>query len=872
MTAPDPADVERIFAEVASLEPAAQSARLDELCAGDEELRAEVAALLEIDASDDEVRLRPRADAKTVGRTTAAAGGERSVVRLGEFELAEEIGRGGMAAVYRAWQPSLGRHVAVKVLTRGLTTTAAELERFRREPRRIARLHHPHVVQVIVDGVAGNEHWFAMELVEGSDLQRQIDLLRKRRLPNDPEPSIPAPGQQGHTTFVARTCRDVARALHAAHELKIVHRDVKPANLLLDRDLHVKIGDFGLARDESLGALTHTNEVGGTWHYMSPEQARSLSRGVDHRTDVYSLGVVLYEMLTLARPFDGETEIDVRRSIMESAPTAVRRLNGDVPRGLQNICERAMARDPDDRYRDAAALADDLQRFLDHREPLARGRGPWRRAMDWSRRHRWTAGVGAALLVVGLASWVWYELAWRVERDHLVASVEMAMAESDWEECDPLMLRGLRSDLDRLVTHFPTRALGADIEYARNRLAGALESWQSEAERIESEMLLAASRGEPLDPLAFQRESQLRQRMELVFPKSEKSDSRSARASLLDGYLLRIGFETVGDGPSAAMPVRFTARKIDHRTGMPGPVQLTVDNIPTNPVALGPGFWRLTVEAAGFHPIELTRDLRTGRDPETVRLRFRRSRTALEGMVRIPRAELFLREPDRPHIAVFNRPIDVPSFWIDEAEVSNREYRAFLEATDHPSPRYWDRLGPEHDDLPVTWIGWDDARAYAEWAGKRLPTVAEWLLAARGPGPDGRRFPQGGDAYAGNVDFPAVSLVGDDAEWLAYVERAWPVRGLDDPRVLDARTPEGLLHMLGNVAEWTESPGFELDRATGMFLFRADERMRVGGDWTSRAHGWTLATTGKLSPERSYAQYSLGFRCARSVSSIGEGD
>jgi hypothetical protein len=194
----------------------------------------------------------------------------------------------------------------------------------------------------------------------------------------------------------------VADALHCAHEHGLVHRDVKPQNLLLQENRRVQVGDFGLVRDESLGSLTRTGELAGTPYYMSPEQAKIVRASVDHRTDVYSLGVVLYELATHQRPFEGKTSADVLTKIRDTHPSGLRSLNPHLPRDLETICLKAMAKEPRDRYATAAELRDDLRRFLAHEAIVAKPPTWLAHAGRWMRRHRYKVGA-FGLLIGGIA-------------------------------------------------------------------------------------------------------------------------------------------------------------------------------------------------------------------------------------------------------------------------------------------------------------------------------------------------------------------------------------------------------------------------------------------------------------------------------------
>ena len=362
MTDPRWERIRSLIGRALEFEGAERAAFLDQACGKDRELLREIQEFLERgDLAGESQFLEPPA--------LSRSGLEKLV--LGDFELVRELGRGGMGVVYLARQKGLEREVAVKVLVESLATTATAVARFHREARAAARLRHPGIVQVIADGQSENTHWFAMEYVPGHDLGRELQLQRTGQLLAGRGAFLPPLGTPNHLPTVARVCADVADALHYAHLNGLVHRDIKPHNILVQSDGRVQIADFGLVRDELLGSLTITGEIAGTLHYMSPEQARIKKTPIDHRTDVYSLGVVLYELATLQRPFEGATSAEVLGKIQRDEPRSMRRINRRVPRDLETICGKAMAKDPRARYADAKALADDLRRFLAHEAIVA---------------------------------------------------------------------------------------------------------------------------------------------------------------------------------------------------------------------------------------------------------------------------------------------------------------------------------------------------------------------------------------------------------------------------------------------------------------------------------------------------------------------
>ncbi len=345
---------------------------------------------------------------------------------LGDFRILREVGRGGMGVVYEAEQVSLNRRVALKVLPLAATMDPRQLERFRHEARAAALLHHRHIVPVHGVGCERGVHYYAMQLIEGCSLAAVIDRLRGGDAggeePGDGSAAPHAPGgdaaptgpqaalstvplRRGRAHFrrVAELVAQAADALEYAHGMGVVHRDVKPANLLLDAGGNVWVTDFGLARLGEGPGLTVSGDLLGTLRYMSPEQALAKHGLVDHRTDVYSLGATLYELLTLSPAVDGASKQEVLHRLAFEEPVAPRRLDRSVPAELETVTLKALAKDPAERYATAQELADDLRRWLDDRPTLARPPSLLRRLRKWSHRHR-PLVVGLAVFVILLAA------------------------------------------------------------------------------------------------------------------------------------------------------------------------------------------------------------------------------------------------------------------------------------------------------------------------------------------------------------------------------------------------------------------------------------------------------------------------------------
>ena len=261
--------------------------------------------------------------------------------RIGQYEIRSLLGKGGMGAVYLAEDHSLGRQVALKILPPHLSEDSEIMARFVREARALAALRHPNLMHIYTVGKHEGRPYFAMEYVKGSTLGAVLAKAKSLALP-----------QAVHITA------EVMAALDKVHEAGMVHRDVKPGNIIIDDDGRAVLMDFGLARREQDARLTADHTVLGTPQYMSPEQAESAD--VDGRADVYSLGIVLYEMLTGSPPFKGKTSFEVLRQHVESSVPAPSALRPDVPAGLDVVLARAVAKSPEDRYRNVREMAADL--------------------------------------------------------------------------------------------------------------------------------------------------------------------------------------------------------------------------------------------------------------------------------------------------------------------------------------------------------------------------------------------------------------------------------------------------------------------------------------------------------------------------------
>jgi TolB-like protein/Flp pilus assembly protein TadD len=314
---------------------------------------------------------------------------------FGDYELLEQIGRGGQGIVFRARQKSLNRIVALKVIGLGRWATEAHLKRFRLEAEAAARLEHPGIVPIYEVGERDGSCYFSMRFVEGG----QLDEVARRK---------PMSIRQAVELIVK-----VARTVHYAHEHGILHRDIKPGNILLDAKGEPHLTDFGLARlVEFESSVTHTLDVLGTPSYMAPEQAVGNNAAISSGTDVYGLGAVLHQLLTGQPPFAGGTTYETIKLLLDTEPRQPRLLNPKIDRDLSTICLKCLEKDPQRRYSSALALAEDLERWLKHEPIQARHTGVFARGRKWVRRNPTTGVLIASLVALAAAVGV---IVWKSE-------------------------------------------------------------------------------------------------------------------------------------------------------------------------------------------------------------------------------------------------------------------------------------------------------------------------------------------------------------------------------------------------------------------------------------------------------------------------
>lgn len=374
---------------------------------------------------------------------------------LGDFRIVREIGRGGMGVVYEAEQLSLGRRVALKVLPFASLLDEKAVTRFRNEARAAATLEHTNIVPVFAVGEDRGVYYYAMAYIRGRTLAEIVAALRQKSaqallqkassaatLGADAAPpattwnvethremeaalsTLPDYDSRDYVSSIVRLMAQAAKALHHAHERGIVHRDIKPGNLMLDETGKIWVTDFGLARIESEAGVTKSGDILGTLRYMAPEQADGRTMTVDHRADIYSLGLTLYQLLVLKPAFTASERGHLLRQIEREDPPPLRRQNPSIPVDLETVVEKAISKDPKDRYDSAEELADDLERVLERRPILAKPPGLISRIGKWTKRHVAAVWAIVFVLLTGVA-------ALAVAKDEISEALSVAETERD---------------------------------------------------------------------------------------------------------------------------------------------------------------------------------------------------------------------------------------------------------------------------------------------------------------------------------------------------------------------------------------------------------------------------------------------------------
>ena len=805
--------VERLLLEYLDALDAGKAPGLEDFMQGQsaevqEELRRRVEPLL---------RVR-RALRASSSQDAAAPGPTLEGTTLGDFELLREVGHGGMGIVLLARQKSLKRLVAVKVLNSTVAATTRGVTRFQHETTSAGRLSHPNIVQLLEAGTDRGMRYFAMEWMAGGTLHQKTEARRRERAEAVRRADTPAVRSAIEQTL--RATLQIAEALAYIHEHGVIHRDVKPQNILFDDKGTAHLADFGLAKDEEASSLSRTGDIAGTPHYLSPEQALAKRITIDHRTDIYSLGVVLYESLSLVKPFDGKTLEQVLFAISFREPKWLRKIDPRIPRDVETVCHKAIEKNPNRRYATARKFADDLRHLLDHEAIDARPPTPVSRILRGVRRHRVACSlVGCVVVAAAAGAWA-QQVRGKRERARAAYGQLFEMQVEPLSERKPGALAEIRQRMRQvqdLETSLDTPERQRILELSKNfdreittRRDRALAHLRRGMGRP-----AAASPGTPHVTLAASVQSDVEYFMGLagvveVAP-FLPDDAELQRFAVLSETFPKLTL-TAADGSSGALA---SARSIDPYTGRLGD-PFPLGPIPLTEVPVPQGYSRIVVERGDGTFAEMTRLFVDRGTPYVLTVWFRPPEETEVDMIPISGGRFPLGKPktdEGQELAFLEREFDVADFSIDRTEVSNAEYRRYMGDLAQRSlpiavarPEYWpDAWDSAWDRLPVTGISVEQAAYFAEWEGKRLPTAQEWERAARGP--ESVLFPWGDTnpqllLTVGNAERHPMPENNRAILWQDFTRKVQPV----DETEPEAIGPEGLLHTLGNVSEWTESP------------------------------------------------------------------
>jgi len=702
--------------------------------------------------------------------------------QIAEFRIIRELGRGGMGIVYLAHDEVLGRQIALKVLNPSLMNSHQAVSRFRNEAQAVAALKHPGIVPIYRYGESNGVHYLVMEYIDGLTLTQKLQAI--------PDHAQEASSTHDAVATVHNISRDALRdavsmvisladALEHAHQNGVVHRDIKPSNILTNQTGEAWLTDFGIAKfANGEQTLTITGDIAGTTSYMSPEQATISSVKIDHRTDIFSLGVVLYEIITGTRPFVGGTTPQVLDAIMVQNPLKPRALNRTIDRDLETVCLKSLEKSREHRFQTAAHMAADLRCWLRGDPVLARPISFPRKTTRYIAHNR--VRIIAAMLLLSLGGTLLMGFTIKRARLDRLAWVEVRTGGQ------PTVLYLQRVGTESYTHGKPTVE---QVGPGRRTLHLALGSYRITCVRAEGQDKAFSE----IDALFL--------------------DAGKSKIKVIDTQEFSVLTEMNEQGQAFFAPKRTTPDVTDEMV-----------LIPAGTYTCGPGY------------------------------------------------------PEAESNMYAQRTVEVASFYIDTAEVSNAEYLEFLIAvapdnafveylkeiqtedyepqTTNPPlwlvPVYWHELGYDQglSDHPAVGMTLAAAQAYAGWRGKRLPTMYEWEIAARWP--DDQVYPQGGDVNKYDQFQPTYQDLRDnqarDIETRFEVYRRGNLGVRDGEPLL---TSTGLFHMYSNVREMTSTVNPET-------LLGVSK----GRCWLDFPLFYDLRTVSSYPYTSPY--FTRGFRCARS--------
>jgi tRNA A-37 threonylcarbamoyl transferase component Bud32 len=730
-----------------------------------EDLRAAERALLERAGAQEEAlrqRIRVheglRALSSGLRAEERAARGEEGLAlsgRIGRFQLLERIGAGGLGRVYLAYDPELGRRVALKVIERGTVLTRNERTWILNEARALARLEHPGLVRVYEAGEAETCDFVAMEYLPGPSLAEVIAALARQRsaaagdAPQAGEAEILATRLSAFSARI-ECLSAIAGALAYCHDHGVLHRDVKPANVLFDAEGKPRLIDFGLAHQhdaEEDTKLDLTQNLVGTAPYVAPEQVEHDRAGADPKSDQFSLAVLGYELFALQNPFKRETRTRTLDAIVLCRPRSLAELEPALPPDLVRVIHHGLSKDPDERYPGVAALADDLRAILEHRPIGIRAPSLAHLARLWFLRHRRAvaliAGVGLVLLAVLGAAWVTTALRERANVLERLSRIQPASFQG------PIAFKESFQPLLELKT----RARDFDQGWLRGRLWGGLgteanavvHAWsRALGERYERDLRASRASGLPFQELLYRR---LFPQEEILCPECPYNLANRDRGRVL---LPRSGLEGRERSLLQLAPleqIRSDKHSVFRHT------QWT--DFPV------PGYYRLRVWDSGGTSLAHEVDFAVEEGwPE------------LQELVLNPRRKEFLERAEAVPFSGFplqeGGELPVPAFRVLDHLVTVAEFQSFLEATGF-EPNDWRNSPKAPPDQPAH-VDLQSAMAFATWTGGRLPAAVELLIAFRdGLLPAPSATPESTGEYVLDLGWGTGPV---DGSWFRYLDWA----------------------------------------------------------------------------------------------------
>ena len=844
-------DKAQVFNAAAEIDdPAKRAVYLDGACGDDSQLRAEIEDLLRHDVDAGSFLERPVAgerptevlDALTdrEGRPAPISPFPEEVSldflkpcdlpgrlgRLGPYEVIEVIGRGGMGVVLRAHEPKLNRVVAVKVLAPEFAANPTARKRFLREAQAAAAVSHPHVVSIHAVDEAENMPYLVMECIDGVSLQEKIERVGHLKLKE-----------------ILRIGSQIAAGLAAAHSQGLIHRDVKPGNILLENGVErVKITDFGLARAVDDIGTTRTGEVVGTPQYMSPEQAQG--DAVDHRSDLFSLGSVLYAMCTGRSPFRAETTVAALRRVCDDKPRPIREVNPETPDALVAIIDRLLAKNPDQRFQTSQEVADLLGRHLAHLQhptstpppgPMGVAQGSLAQARPPSRRRQWA--VAALILLVLVGSLGITEATGVTRLTTTVIRIATGEGTLVIEIDDPTVTVSIDGEEFSIS--------GAGVEELRLRPGEYQFRATKDGKPIMTELVTISRGGRVVVRVTME---------SLVL-----SDAESRRPPPLRPPL----YLEPGAPPLAVAP--FDAAKAKkHQQAWADYLKVPVEH--TNSIGM-----KLVLIPPGEFDMGSTKE-----EQEQPIKMIRKHNFGLDSM------DFVLSESPRHRVRI-TRP-----FYFGQYEITVSQFQEFVYKTDYKTDAEtngmggmsvnrqtgkWEGHKPEYswrnafpgqtNQYPVVNVNWSDAVAFCEWLSReegktyRLPTEAEWEYACRA-GATTRYF------------FGDSSALLEQYAWFCRI-----AQGTAHPAGQKTPSSWGLYDILGNAEEWCSdwmpldyylrSP---LENPTGPAPTPSRGRVVRGGAWHVGALCCRCANRGGRSP--TVCRVFTGFRVVCEVAKAEE--